>query len=124
MLTDAGWLEWFMASLWFPFVAGLLIQVGITQWGKMYLPLQWDDVRRRGAVNLIAFLSGAIPTVAIMAGMGCDPYQFWLAIIVGVSGPMLYKMATAAIYSKWPELEGTMSAHGRARRKRNGLPPA
>lgn len=119
MLTDAGWFDWFLGSLWFPFVAGLLIQVSGTQWAKLYLPIRWDDVSRRGAVNGIAFLLGAIPTLAIMAGMGCDPYQFWLAIIVGVSGPMLYKAATALIYNRWPHLEGTLSAHGRARRKRN-----
>jgi len=120
MLTDAGWFDWFLASLWFPFVAGLLIQVSATQWAKMYLPVRWDDVSRRGATNAIAMATGAIPTCAILYQMGHDKYELWLGMVVGISGPMLYKAATAMIYSRWPELEGTLSAHGRARRKRNG----
>ena len=111
----------FLASLWFPFAAGLLIQMSMTQWLKLYLPVRWDDVSRRGAVNAIAFVTGAVPTAAIMFSMNCTPYQLWLAVIVGASGPMLYKAITAVIYRARPELEGTLSAHGRARRKRNGV---
>lgn len=120
MLTDAGWFDWFLASLWFPFTAGLLIQVSATQWAKMYLPVRWDDVSRRGATNAIAMATGAIPTCAILYQMGHDKYELWLGMVVGISGPMLYKAATSLIYARWPELEGTLSAHGRARRKRNG----
>lgn len=120
-MTDASWLDSFMASLWFPFVAGLLIQVAATQWLKLYLPHGWDDRRRRRATNLIALVAGVVPTLSILVGMGCPDHQLWLAGVVGFAGPMLYKALTAVAYSRWPALEGTLSAHGRARRKRNGL---
>lgn len=117
MLTDGGWFDWFIASLWFPLVAGLLIQVTAVQPLKFLLPARLSDRRRRLWIWVMAFLAGLIPTASIMAGMGRPAHELWLAAVVGFAGPMLYRAATALIYSKWPQLEGTLSAHHKAVRK-------
>lgn len=120
MLTDGGFLEWFLASLWWPFAAGLLIQMSVTQWAKLHLPRRWPARRLRSTTNLIALAAGVIPTAVILWQMGHHQHELWLAAVVGVSGPMLYKAATRLIYSRWPELEGSLSAQGRAPRKLEG----
>lgn len=117
--TDGGWFAWFLASAWYPFAAALLIQMATTQIVKFWFPVRWDDRKRRRVISLVAIAAGAIPAAAIMVDMGFHSHELWLAVVVGLAGPMLYKAITALLYSRWPELEGTLSAHGRARRKRN-----
>lgn len=117
MLTDAGWFDWFIASLWFPLAAGLLIQVAAVQPIKFLLPVRMADRRRRAAIWGIAFLAGLIPTASIMVGMGRDPYELWLAAVVGFAGPMLYRAAVFLIDKKLPGFKDAMSARVRARDK-------
>lgn len=110
-----------LSSVWFALVAGLLIQLTATQWLKMCLPVKWSDARRTGATNAIAFLTGAIPTASILYELDAAQHLFWLAIVIGFAGPLLYKTAVALIGQRWENVAKAMSAHTGALRKRNGV---
>lgn len=116
---DNGALMWFLSSPWFAIVAGLLIQMYGTQKAKFWLPDVMSVVSRRRVTRLLGFFMGVIPTAAILAAIGCPGYQvMWLALLIGIAGPALYKVATSLLYRARPELEGTLSARVRVRRSK------
>lgn len=119
MLID--WLPQFMLSPAFAVAAGLILQVYGVQRIKFWFPINWSDRRRKRVIEVLGLLLGYIPTMLILRAQGCPDYQVqWLPVLVAVAGPVGWKVFTFFLYKARPELEGTLSAHGRARRARNG----
>ena len=122
MLDDLGWLGSFLVSPWFGVAAGLLLQVFGVQRVKFWLPVGWSDFRRKRVIEVLGLAFGYVPTMFILQAQGCPSYQVvWLPLLVAVAGPVGWKVVVAFLYRAHPELEGRLSAHGRARRMRNGV---
>lgn len=120
-------LQQILEVAWFALIAGLLIQMAATQWLKMYLPVKWSDRRRASATNLMAFVSGAIPTASILYELDIDLHimthtlALWLAVLIGFTGPLIYKIVVALVYKYRPDIAVIMSGHNKAIKKRNGM---
>jgi hypothetical protein len=88
-------------------VFGVVISLAGTQFLKFRVPVprplrdeyQWF-------VRLVSLPLGFFPTYFTwpFANRG------WIALCVGLTGPVIYKVFVAVLYWKWPELEKRLSA--------------
>lgn len=107
----------FLTLAWPALVAGLLLQLTLTQWAKLYFPVEWRKPKRERVTRACAFAFGAIPTAAILWMIDAPAVVLWAAPVVGAAGPMLYDAVTAVAIAKWPALQGKLSGYQRAKRR-------
>lgn len=86
---------------------GLAISLAGTQWLKFRVPMResWQD-EYKWFVRLIAFPLGFFPTYYTWPA----EHKVWVALTVALTSPVLYKIAVAVLYWKWPQLEAKLSA--------------
>lgn len=108
MLQDAFGLlftdQRFMAVL-----LGLIISLAGTQFVKFRLP--WPpawEASHRWAVRAVSLPLGLIPTWRLWPDDG--HVGFYVGLAVGFGAPTAYRIVTALIYRKWPDLEARWSA--------------
>ena len=107
----------FLTLAWPALAAGLLLQLTMTQWAKLYFPVSWRKPKRERVTRACAFLFGAIPTASILLLVEAPAVVLWASPVVGAAGPMIYDAVTSMAIAKWPALAGKLSGYEGAKRR-------
>lgn len=112
----------FIKSTWAAIGLGTVLSVLGTQRIKFWLPLEWSDSKRSRWIELISVLFAFIPTFCYYSSLNgwtgeAMQIALWLGVFVAAAGMILYKQGVKWLYSKYPHLEGTISAEGVAQKK-------
>lgn len=99
MATDLG-------DLWQTALVALLLSMGMTQFLKPCLAKIADPGRHRMSIQAIAFCSACLPVVAAHP----DRPGIVAGVLVGVTSPIAYKVASWAVAKRWPDLADALSA--------------
>lgn len=94
-------------------LGALVIQVSGTHKLKLILPLGLSDFLRTRLTEGISAGLGFMAGTGMMLSFDQSPdhvaMSLWTGIVLAPAGPMLYKVAVAALYSWKPGLKGTLS---------------
>jgi hypothetical protein len=90
---------------WRALFAAILTSLMATQWLKYYLPDSWHAKERSLGAELIGLACGATIVMAY------DPTQNRIlhAVIAGLAGPLMYRIAIALTARRWPEVAASLS---------------
>ena len=114
-------IDTFITTTWFAIALGVICQVFGTQKIKFWLPIYWSDFKRSRCIEVLSIILGFIPTFVYYCHLhhwdtNAMNTAFWLSILVVLSGTFLYRIGVAVLYNRYPHLEESLSAEGKAQK--------
>ena len=87
-------------------ILGLVVSIAGTQYAKRLEAFP----SHRWAIRALALPLGFVATFFTWPIHELNAVRLFLALSVGLSSPLVYQGVTLALYWKWPQLEGKLSA--------------